>query len=259
MKQSCFFLFAIFFYQPGFAQQSVDELATDSARMYIAYADYSGFVDDSTFASVRHASLFLGNKASVYVDQIRTPEYMQQRMKESMVVTKGRIDTAAIWNNLNSYYDLEKRGFLIYARYYGSPTYLQLKQVEKADLWVADTSGIQWKLMNEFKIVHGYRCQRASSTTTKGAEMTAWFTEEIPFSVGPVYLSGLPGAILEYYNAGKARLIRATAISSESIPEERFRKWMTGPVISKAEFSSLIKAGSKKMREFLRMTGIAQD
>lgn len=54
---------------------------------------------------------------------------------------------------------------------------------------------IEWKLLNEFKLILGYKCRLAIGTF-RGREYKAWFTDEIPSSEGPWKLSGLPGLIL---------------------------------------------------------------
>lgn len=52
-----------------------------------------------------------------------------------------------------------------------------------------------WKIEDEFMQIQGFSCQKA--TTTFGKRLwTAWFTTEIPKSMGPYKFNGLPGLIL---------------------------------------------------------------
>lgn len=62
-----------------------------------------------------------------------------------------------------------------------------------------DSTNINWQLLDEFKEISGYRCQKAA-TTFRGRKYEAWFSSEIPLSVGPWKFSGLPGLILEIYD-----------------------------------------------------------
>ena len=58
----------------------------------------------------------------------------------------------------------------------------------------------QWELMDSIKIVLGYICQKAE-TVYHGRIWTAWFAADIPIDNGPWKLGGLPGLIMEAYDA----------------------------------------------------------
>ncbi|GEN72676.1 GLPGLI family protein [Chryseobacterium lathyri] len=56
---------------------------------------------------------------------------------------------------------------------------------------------IKWLIDKETtKKILGYKCFKATSIF-RGSPITAYFTEEIPYSVGPFKFFGLPGAILD--------------------------------------------------------------
>ncbi|MFR9546345.1 MAG: GLPGLI family protein [Rikenellaceae bacterium] len=54
----------------------------------------------------------------------------------------------------------------------------------------------EWELKEETKEIMGYNCRRAE-WSYGGRHWIAWYTDEIPVSVGPWKLDGLPGAIVE--------------------------------------------------------------
>lgn len=55
---------------------------------------------------------------------------------------------------------------------------------------------INWKLLDEYKTIQGYRVQKATGTF-RGRDYIIWFTKEILFPFGPWKLHGAPGIILE--------------------------------------------------------------
>lgn len=62
---------------------------------------------------------------------------------------------------------------------------------------------IVWSIYKKStKKILGYECIKAT-TTFRGSPMTAYFTKEIPFSIGPFKFYGLPGAILDIRVDGK--------------------------------------------------------
>jgi GLPGLI family protein len=64
-------------------------------------------------------------------------------------------------------------------------------------LFVKDTPRIiSWELLNETKNINSFKCQKAVGNF-RGRTYTVWFTNDIPVSLGPWKLNGLPGLILE--------------------------------------------------------------
>lgn len=60
---------------------------------------------------------------------------------------------------------------------------------------------IPWEIeVNEKKMIIGFNSTKATASF-RGRQYTVWFTEEIPFKYGPWKLNGLPGMILEAYDA----------------------------------------------------------
>lgn len=100
---------------------------------------------------------------------------------------------------------------------------------------------IIWDITTETKDILGKICQKAT-TTFKGRQWIAWFTTEIPNSVGPYKFQGLPGAILEL-NDSKDH-IHYTAVKIIIKNENNTKFIFPGNIekITQKEFDSFIKA-----------------
>lgn len=237
-------------WQTTFAQATVDDLMTDSAKLYVEYADYRGYVNDSIYTSLRKTSLYLGKKGSVYIYQTRTPEEYLKSLRESVEDEKLKDGVVDGFKKNN---DVEKKVSVVFAMYYSAADYLSLKSFDDGDVWLSDTAVFKWKPLNEFKTIGGYKCQKATSINSSGDVATAWFTEEIPLSAGPLYVAGLPGLVLEYSYPKSKYFVKATLITSTKIPAQNFRKWLSGPIVSKAEFNEMYARKLKDFRQFKRM------
>lgn len=56
-----------------------------------------------------------------------------------------------------------------------------------------------WTIIQQFKNISGYECQKALLRDTETNKITAeaWFTKEISLPIGPSYYAGLPGLIIK--------------------------------------------------------------
>ncbi|GHT67714.1 hypothetical protein AGMMS50239_31390 [Bacteroidia bacterium] len=70
---------------------------------------------------------------------------------------------------------------------------------------------MKWNLSNDTSTVCGYLCKKAT-TSFRGRNYTAWYTQEIPVSDGPWKFNGLPGLILKAIDAQEFFSFECTAI-----------------------------------------------
>ncbi|MDR6465762.1 GLPGLI family protein [Chryseobacterium sediminis] len=74
-----------------------------------------------------------------------------------------------------------------------------------------------WKISDSTKIFGGHQVQKAV-TEFGGRSWVAWFSKDIPIPYGPYKFNGLPGLIMELYDAKKGYHFKV--IKSEKITED---------------------------------------
>ncbi len=99
----------------------------------------------------------------------------------------------------------------------------------------------KWKISSEKKKIGNYLCTKAS-TIYKGEKIIAYFTDEIPFSIGPSIYLGLPGLIV--YLEAPDRTYTATKI--ETFDKITVEKLTGGKVVSEKEYSDFVEKNKDK-------------
>ncbi len=79
---------------------------------------------------------------------------------------------------------------------------------------------IDWKISSDTASFGGMHCQKATAHF-KGRDYTAWFCADMPFHAGPWKLNGLPGVILDAYDAKKDVVFKFDGIEKIPAPQER--------------------------------------
>jgi GLPGLI family protein len=109
---------------------------------------------------------------------------------------------------------------------------------------------IDWTISDDTKLVCGHECRKA---TGRFRERTyeAWFTEDIPSSVGPWKLRGLPGAIL--FAEDTDGLCRFEAISVTYAPDIIEKTEYPYIKITRKEYATMLKQYFKTPGRFRSM------
>lgn len=84
---------------------------------------------------------------------------------------------------------------------------------------------IDWTILHNRKMIANYSCQNATAKF-RGRNYEAWFTTEIPISVGPYKFGGLPGLILEIQDSDQNYTFKCVGLkkltSSQPIKSQNF-------------------------------------
>jgi GLPGLI family protein len=151
---------------------------------------------------------------------------------------------------------------------------------EKNFLIIDSLKQNKWKISDETKTIANHVCKkattmvaapqqmrmrigngpRATEDTTaiakpKEVELVAWYTEDIPVSVGPDNFAGLPGAILEVNTDNGANVISATEVSAK-YPKKELVQPTKGDKMNRAQFQDAMKKIMEDMQRGGGMGGI---
>lgn len=104
---------------------------------------------------------------------------------------------------------------------------------------------MKWKISAEQKQIAGYRCQKAVLQDTS-RQVEAWFTLQIPVSIGPGEFADLPGLMLELSMANGDRTMIAEKVELKALDKNAIEKPTKGKTVTRAEFT---KIRDEKMKE----------
>lgn len=135
--------------------------------------------------------------------------------------------------------------------YRNTPNKIFIEQKDfmgKPFLIEGEAESINWKMTGEMKIIMSYPCLKATyedSTET----LEAWFTTEIPVSIGPENYGGLPGMILEITSKKNKKTLTASVIDFKPVEDEKVAKPTEGKKVTREEYHKIVKKKMKEMRE----------
>jgi len=147
---------------------------------------------------------------------------------------------------------------------------------EKTFLIVDSLKTYKWKISDETKTIAKHLCKKATAmiaqpqqmrmriggprnnedtakqTQPKEVQITVWYTEDVPVSVGPNAVAGLPGAILEVDTDNGASVISATEVGTKYSKKELVQP-TKGDKMNRAQFQDAMK---KIMEDFQKGGGM---
>lgn len=141
-------------------------------------------------------ALYIGKSSSAYRSYDHVLE--QAEFKKQMQIALANSPDGRIQLNRN------RRGSG--AEYYEFPNQKKLTRKEPLvmETYLVEDAmpAIDWKISGDTATYGGLHCQKATGHF-KGRDYTAWFCPDMPLHVGPWKLNGLPGVIVEAYDAKK--------------------------------------------------------
>ena len=122
-------------------------------------------------------------------------------------------------------------------------------------------SDIQWNLTSEKKVVSGYTCYKALTTTkftdrkgqTSNIEIIAWYAPTLSLPFGPKNYGGLPGLILELHE-GEDRISYYVEkiLLDKKITDKELSMPKVDRVVSEQEYLNIVNNISTKFDNYLK-------
>jgi GLPGLI family protein len=170
---------------------------TDTAQVMVHYK--FTHVRDTTNRDhpyTENTALYVGKNSSAYRSYDNILE--QAEAKKQMEIALANSPDGNVRINR------QRRGSP--SEYYEFPNERKLARKEPLvmDTYLIDDvlPAIDWKISSDTMTFGGLHCQKAT-TRFKGRDYTAWFCPDMPLHVGPWKLNGLPGVIVQAYDATK--------------------------------------------------------
>ncbi len=131
--------------------------------------------------------------------------------------------------------------FSTYKDYQSNLLVIKSSMMDKSYLINRKLINFDWKISNENKKIGNYFCKKAT-TIYKDEKIIAYYTDEIPFSVGPSIYQGLPGLII--YLEAPDRTYTATKI--DNIDKMIVEKLTGDKTISEKDYLELVEKYKNK-------------
>ena len=143
------------------------------------------------------------------------------------------------------YKDYPAQGKLVYVRKIFSTLYQYEETYERP----------AWQVKTEKKDIMGYACQKATADF-RGRTWIAWFAPEVPVMEGPWKLHGLPGLILEAYDAEDdyhytcIELKRLQGEKPIRVPQKKYVK------CDRKELDKLLSTYENNPNDYMKLQGL---
>jgi len=107
---------------------------------------------------------------------------------------------------------------------------------------------IRWKMTSEIKVILNYPCIKATYKDSL-EHIEAWFTTEIPVSIGPEKYGQLPGMILELTSKKTKKTLTATNIDFKEISLNDVEKPSKGKKVTREKYRKIVQKKRQEIQE----------
>jgi len=116
---------------------------------------------------------------------------------------------------------------------------------------------INWKITDETRDIAGYTCRRANAIVMDSIYVVAFYSDEIPLSVGPESFTGLPGMILGLALPHDNIKWFATKVTDMTIPDNKVQAPKKGKAVNnkqlRAKLDEAMTDWGDEGKEYVKM------
>ena len=181
------------------------------------YVSYDLGSDTLILKAGRTASAFY-SKVLLFADSLKAQPDGQQEFRRLMLLyaKEGRI--SELTSNTSEY---------IYQNWPDGCITTRAKLGKEPVEFTEERELPKWTLRDSVKTILGYECRMAEADF-RGRKWVAWYSVEVPLSVGPWKLWGLPGLIFEAYDSRMEYSYSMVSISADSSGNVTVFDWSDG-------------------------------
>lgn len=184
--------------------------------------------------------LYFSNESSLFVYNRKKDIKEENQLSNNEVGYKMKLnEDVDEWGEM-FYYDYIKKKIIIREFVWG-----------KAFIAEENIPMLHWILDTSTRKIGRFICQKAT-TDFRGRKYEAWYTNEIPVSIGPWKMNGLPGLILEAYDLKREV---QWIFSSIEIPYNVKKDLIIpqkGEQISFERYKTILKTESERLARFVQ-------
>jgi len=174
------------------------------------------------FRTTKFELSFADNK-SLYKAAEEEPDLADQQQGGGIVMKFSGSDNI-FYKDLTTQTSIEKRNLM-----------------EKEFIVEDSIRNISWKLADgETKTIAGHSCKKATGKSPMGADIVAWYAEDILLSSGPAQFGGLPGLILAM-DVNNSEFVYTATIISKDVKKSELKAPTKGKKVTPAEFAKIRK------------------
>ncbi len=130
-----------------------------------------------------------------------------------LIPYQSKYDSSHLPNPLGSKF----RGHSTFVNFSSRLVLMQSHPMGMKRLLVEDTfKVIEWNLEEGTKIIAGYSCKKATAKIDK-RDITAFYTSELPASIGPNFVGGLPGTVLQFWWEQSSYITTAKSVQHDAM------------------------------------------
>ncbi len=169
---------------------SFSEFSAQNKNIAINYTEIVSLGAPGANLKTYNASLFITKEKALYVTKIDSLENGGKTIKKTYKDKSGKIYGVRDFSTKNGVYTITNRL---------TDTIYNNARFNYNFIYKEKSPKINWQIHNQEKLIESIKVKKAT-TSFRGRNYTAWFAYEIPISLGPWKLSGLPGLIIEAYD-----------------------------------------------------------